>query len=200
MRFQFGQIDYNHTVIKRIRLSLHVHIGCQIVGNGCCPLGHIITSRSTQISGHVQIEREKGSRGTHLGSHITDRRFPRRRQGCGTGTEIFDDGIRPTLHSEDSCQFQDHVLRRCPSAQATSQFYTYQFRHFQLPFHTCHHIHSVSAAYTDGNHPQTTRIWRMRVRTNHHTAGKSIVLKHYLMDNAGSRFPETDTVLVGNGF
>ena len=41
---------------------------------------------------------------------------------------------------------------------------------------------------------------RLPVRTNHHTAGKSIVLKHYLMDNAGSRFPETDTVLVGNGF
>ena len=71
---------------------------------------------------------------------------------------------------------------------------------FSPPIHTCHHIHCVSAAYTDGNHPQTTRIWRMRVRTNHHTAGKSIVLKHYLMDNAGSRFPETDTVLVGNGF
>ena len=40
----------------------------------------------------------------------------------------------------------------------------------------------------------------MRVRTDHHTAGKSVVLKHYLMDNAGSRFPKADTVLVGNGF
>ena len=34
MRFQFGQIDYDHTIVERIRLCPHVHIGFQIIGNG----------------------------------------------------------------------------------------------------------------------------------------------------------------------
>ena len=34
----------------------------------------------------------------------------------------------------------------------------------------------------------------MRVGSYHHSARKSIVLKYNLMDNSGSRFPETDSV------
>ncbi len=72
------------------------------------------------------------------------------------------------------------------------------FREFQFPCHSRHHIHGIRTADTDGDHSQSARVRRMRVRADHHSAGECIILKHNLMDNSRTRFPESDSVFVRN--
>ncbi|MNY05921.1 hypothetical protein D3C86_1386550 [compost metagenome] len=39
----------------------------------------------------------------------------------------------------------------------------------------------------------------MRIRTDHHTAGKCIVFQYYLVDDARTGFPEAQTITVRYG-
>ncbi len=36
----------------------------------------------------------------------------------------------------------------------------------------------------------------MRIGTNHHSSREGIIFKYHLMNDAGSRFPKTNTILV----
>ncbi len=55
-----------------------------------------------------------------------------------------------------------------------------------------HDIDRVTAADTDGNHPQPARVGRVAVGPDHHPARKRVVLEHDLMDDPRSGLPETD--------
>ena len=69
--------------------------------------------------------------------------------------------------------------------------YSNKFRHFQLPFHSCHDIHRIGSAYSDSYHAQSSGIGGMRICTHHHSSRKCIVLQYYLMNNTGTRLPES---------
>ena len=155
---------------------------------------YFLTAGSTQIVGHVPVERENGGSRPHFSAHVADGRLSGSRQRSGTFAEIFDDGVGRPLHGKQPGQFQDDILRSRPTVQFTGQFHTDEFRHLELPFHPGHHIHRIGTAYTDGYHAQSSGIGRMRIRPHHHSARESIILEYDLVDDAGSRFPETDAV------
>ena len=200
MRFEFRQVDHDHPVVIFVRLRSHFHICFQIILNSIGPGGNRITSGSTQVSRHIQVVREQGCSSSYFSTHITNSSFPGCRDRRSTVTEIFYDGICPSFYGQDTGQLQDHILRRSPAAQASGQFDTDQFRHLQFPFHSGHYVDSIGTSNSDSHHSEATGIRRVRVGTDHHSTGESIVFQYHLVDNSGSRFPKTDTELIGYGF
>ena len=69
----------------------------------------------------------------------------------------------------------------------------------ELPRQIRHNVHSVRASHTARNHTQPTRVGRVRVGTNHQSTREGIVLQDDLMDDSGTRLPESDTVFGGGG-
>ena len=161
IRFQCRKVNFNQTVVIFLRLLCHFRICPQIGRISLSQCGNILTSGSTEVALHLLIVRENRSCSSHLSSHVTDSSLAGSRQRAGSLSEIFNNGIRPSLHGENTCQFQNHIFWRSPSVQRTGQLHPNQFRHLQFPFHAGHHVHCVGTAHANGNHAQSTGIRRV---------------------------------------
>src|SRR5690606_10286182 len=92
------------------------------------------------------------------------------------------------------------VLGRGPTGNFTRQFYSDKLGELQLPSHTGHNIYGIRSSYPYGHHSQSTCINGMGIGPDHHSPWEGIVFQNYLMDNARSRSPKSQSVLIGNGF
>src|SRR5690606_20166510 len=136
---------------------------------------------------------------SYFSAHVTYSTFTGCTHRVGTFAKIFNDGTCTTFYSKLSCHPKDHIFCRRPAIELASQLNTYNPGHFQFPGQTSHHIHCIGATHTNRNHTQATCIGCVRVGTDHHTTGKCIVLKYHLVNDTCARFPETDSIFIGNG-
>ena len=175
IRFQFWKIYFNNTVIKFLGQRHHFIVSTKIGSYGLRQQGNFFTTGSTQINAHTFIIGKKRSSSPYFGTHITNRSF----SGCWnrfrTGTEIFNNGVSATLHSQDTGQFKNNIFGSCPTVKFSGQPDTNQFGHLQFPFHTRHHIYRIGTSYPNSNHSQTTGIRCMRICSYHHSSGKCII-------------------------
>src|SRR5882757_10119239 len=87
------------------------------------------------------------------------------------------------------------TLGSSPSTNLSSKFDTDDLRAFEFPWNTGHNINRIGTANTASDHTQTTSVGRVRVRSDHQTAGECIVLENNLMDDTRAGFPESHIVL-----
>ena len=66
----------------------------------------------------------------------------------------------------------------------------------QLPWHSCHDVHRVGTAHSDGYHAESACVHGMGIRPDHKSAREGIVFKHHLVYNSCTRLPKSDSVLV----
>src|SRR5574344_1711052 len=152
-----------------------------------------------EICHHVPVKRKYRTGGSNFRPHVADRRLAGTRNGSGTRTEIFYNGIGAPLDSKHSCYLEAHVFWRCPAAQGAGQTHSDNLRHLELPLHASHHVDCIRPAYTDGNHSKSSGIRRMRICSDHHAAREGIIFKNNLVNNARAWLPEANSVAGGGG-
>ena len=196
---QFGEIDLYHPVVVLLGGGQDFVVRPQVLlvhdGHG----GHGRTACGLQVCHHLGVEGEYRAGRTHFRTHVADGGLAGAGDGLGAVSEVFYDGVGPALDGQDACQFEYHVLGGSPSGEASSEFHAYELGDLEFPVHPGHHVHGVGPADTDGEHSKASGIGRMRVSTHHHSSGECIVLKDYLVDDAGSRLPETHSVARSRG-
>src|SRR6476660_1379178 len=65
-----------------------------------------------------------------------------------------------------------------------------------FPWEAGHYLSGISTAYADRQSAQTTAVWRMRVGPDNQAARERVILQHNLVDDACTRLPESDHVLL----
>lgn len=157
-----------------------------------CDLG---SSRGPQIILHTKVVREDGGCGAYLGAHVANGRHPGATYTLDTGPKVFYDGSSSSFHRQDTGHLENDVLGTRPPFQGPGQLHTDHFGAFQLPRYVGHHVYGVSATYTDAETAQTSAIRRVGVGADHQQTWKCVILEDDLMDDTGTRVPETDAVL-----
>ena len=89
---------------------------------------------------------------------------------------------------------EDDVFGRSPPRQLTGQMDSDELRVQHLPREVRHHVDRVGATDSAGKHAKATGVRRMGIGPDHHAARKRVVLEHDLMNDAGSRPPESDAI------
>src|SRR4029079_9851790 len=141
------------------------------------------------------VIREQRAGRADLRAHVADRCLAGRRDRAGTRSEILDDGTSSALDAEDARNLQDDVLGCGPTGETADEAYADVLRHPEVEGPTRHHVDRVTAADTDGDHPEATRVRRMRIGSDHHAAGERVILEHDLMDDPAPGLPEAEAVL-----
>lgn len=166
--------------------ALPVEIGC------VCDLG---SSSCPQIILHTKVVWEDGCCCAYLGAHVANGRHPSATYALDTGPKVFHDGPGSSFHRQDTGHLENDVLRTRPSFELPCQLHTDHFGAFQLPRYVGHHVHGVSATYTDAETAQTAAVRRVGVGADHQQTWKCVILEDDLVDDTGTRVPETDAVL-----
>lgn len=91
------------------------------------------------------------------------------------------------------------TLGGSPAGHLAGKLNTNDLGALELPREVGHDVDRIGTADTDGNHAETTGVGSVRVGTDHHTTGESVVLQHDLVDDTRARLPETDAVLGRGG-
>lgn len=193
VRLEFAQVQVDDLVV------LGVLVGSQVVLEGFSVLGDVASLSSLEVAAHSLVVREDGGRGTDFGTHVTDGGHTGTRQRLNTGTVVFDDGTSSTLDGQGSGNAKDDILGGSPSVHLSVQVDTDNLGALELPRNVGHNVDSVGTTDTTGDHTQTTGVGGMRVSTDHHQTGNGVVLQDDLVDNTGSRLPESDSVLGATG-
>ena len=199
VRFEFAEVDLDHFVEIFFRIGIHFRVAGEVFAHRVGQFGHIGATGGAQVAFHAGIVAEGGSGSADLGAHVTDRAFAGTAHGRRAFAEVFDDRAGSAFHGEDAGDFQDHILRAGPAVEFTGQFDADEFRPFEFPGKSGHHVAGVCTADTDGDHAEAARVHRMAVGTDHHTTGEGVVLEYHLVDDTGARLPEADAVFIGDG-
>jgi hypothetical protein len=191
---KLGEVDLDSLVV------LGSLVGSQVVGEllGVSGLGG--SSGGLEVGSHSLVEGEERGGSTNLGTHVTDGSHTSAREGLDSGTVVLDDGTGSTLDSKDTGDLEDDVLGGSPSAHLSVEVDTNDLGGLQLPRNTGHDVDSVGSSDTTGDHTETSSVRSVRVGSDHHETRESVVLEDDLVDDTGSRLPETNTVLgTGSG-
>ncbi len=199
VRLELGQIDFDDLIVVLLRRLIDFGVRHKQVPAGHGEVGEIGPVGDVQVGDHLLIEGEHRGRGPELRAHVADRAFAGRADRLGAGAEVLDDLVRPALHGEQAAEIEDHVLRRGPTAQLAGQPHADQFRMEHFPGQPGHHFARVRAADADRQHAQAAAVRRMGVGADDQPAGERVVLQDHLMDDAGARLPEPDSVLLRGG-
>ncbi len=179
-------------------MRIDVRIGGQFTCNGIGQISHVTAVRGAQVALHGSVVGKRGGGGANFSTHITDGTFTGTGKGGSPFAEVLDNSSRSTLHRQDACHLEDHVLGRSPAVEFAGQLHTDEFRKFQFPGHAGHYVNGIRTAYTDGHHAQTAGVHRVRVRTDHHTSREGVVFQNHLVDNTCTGLPEANAVFVGD--
>ncbi len=153
------------------------------------------TACSAEVRIHFFIVTKSGSSCADLSAHVGDSTFAGRAQRFSAITKILHDFSGSAFNGQHGSNLKDYIFRRGPAVEFAFQTNAYDFRHFSGESLACHHVNSVRATYTDGDHSHTSSIWSMRVSSDHHGTGDCIVFVHHLVNNAGTGFPKSHVVL-----
>src|ERR1700761_4714204 len=102
----------------------------------------------------------------------------------------------PSPDRKPPSKMQNDVLRTRPSAQLAFQPYSSYLRCFEFPWSVHERVNSIRTSNTNRNSTQSTSIWRMAIRTEHHQSRRCIVLQDSLMYNSRTRGPELNAILL----
>ena len=167
---------------------------CHLVGSRC----DIGATSCLQVVGHVLVVSEYRTCCANFGTHVADGCFA----GCGNAvcaiTDVFNDCAGSTLHGKYASNFKNDVFRARPTRQCSGEFHANDFWPTNIEWETGHHVNGIGSTNSDGNHAQTTSIWCVAVGTNHHSARKCVVLKHYLVDDSAAWSPKANAVFCRN--
>ncbi len=199
IRLQLGQVDLHDFVVVLLGVRDHGVVRSQLAAHRRRQCGDLPPARSHKILRDVHPVGEDGTRGADLGAHIADGGLAGAGEVLRAGAEIFKNGVGTALDGQHAGELEDDVLGRGPALERAGQAHADDARHPELPGHARHHIHRIGAAHADRQHAHAARIGCMGVRPDHHAAREGIVLQDDLMDDAGTRLPETDAVAGGGG-
>ncbi len=124
VRLQFGQIDFNHLIEVLLRMRIDVRIGGQFTRNRIGQISHVTAVRGAQVALHGGIVGKRGGGGANFSTHITDGAFTGTRKRGSPFAEVLDNSSRSTLHRQDACHLEDHVLGRSPAVEFAGQLHT----------------------------------------------------------------------------
>ena len=198
MRFHLRKVDFNNLVVKSRRICQYLIISTKFGCIHLCERCNFLTACLAEIFAGILVEWEDRACCTQFGSHITDGSLAGGRDAVQSLTEIFEDGVGSALYGKNAEDFENHIFRSGPAREFTCEMHTDEAWHLEFPRLTGQHVYSISTTYTYGHHAETTGIRSMRIGTHHHTSRKCIVFEHNLMDDSGTRSPETDMVFLRN--
>jgi hypothetical protein len=199
MRLQPREIDLDHLVEVGRRIGQDFRIGGEQMGVMPRLFGQSSAVGRPQIGLHPLIPRKDRGGGPEFRPHVGDRSLARAADRPGAGSEVFDDPIGSPLDGQMTRQIEDDILRRCPAVHIPGEVHADQLRVLHFPRKPGHDVHGVRAAHAGREHAQPAGVGRVRVGADHHPAGKGVVLQNHLVNDAGSRLPESDAVLPGGG-
>ena len=116
------------------------------------------------------------------------------RDRLGAGSEVLDDPVGAALDGEDVEELEDDVLGRRPAVERAGELDADHLGLENLPVETGHDVHRIGAADAARDHPETAGVGGVRIGAEHHPAGEGVILEHDLVDDAGARLPEAETV------
>lgn len=157
-----------------------------------CDLG---SSSRPQVILHTKVVGEDGRCRAYLGAHVADGSHPSATYALDTWPIVFDDGTGSSFHRQDTGHLENDVLGTRPPLEGPRQLHPDHLGAFQLPRYVGHHVHGVSATYTDAETAQTASVGRVGVGADHQQTWKCVILEDDLVDDTGTRVPETDAVL-----
>jgi hypothetical protein len=88
------------------------------------------------------------------------------------------------------------TLGGSPTAHLSVKVHSDNLGALQLPGKTGHDVDGIGTTDTTGDHTETSGVGGVRVGTDHHQTGNSVVLEDDLVDNTRTGLPETDSVLL----
>ena len=190
------EVDFDYLIVVRRWICEHFIISTQVLCHAVRKCCDICTIRREQVALHRRIIREHRCCCTDFRTHVTDGALACCRERCSAVAEVLNDSACSTLHCEDACKLQDHVLRACPAVHLACELHTDKLRHLKFPWHASHHVNRISTTNADRDHAHTTSIWCVRVCADHHAAWECVVLKHHLVNDTCAWLPEADAVLL----
>ncbi|MBS1272441.1 MAG: hypothetical protein MAGBODY4_01586 [Candidatus Marinimicrobia bacterium] len=197
MRLKVRQVDFVNLVVIIFRIFFDIVIGTEVFFVFLRQGRNFRALRRIEVFDHPLIEGEDRGCGADFRTHIGNGAFPRATYRAGARTEVFDNFSGAALDGQQISHFENDIFGSGPAVEFTFEVNSDEFRHSQQPRLAHHHIHSIGTADTNSDHPKSAGIGGVAVRSDHHTAGKGIVFEHHLVDNTGSRFPESDPVFLG---
>ena len=198
MRFHLRKVDFNNLVVESRRICQHLIISTKFGCIHLCERCNFLTACLAEIFAGILVEWEDRACCTQFGSHITDGSLAGCRDAVQSLAEIFEDGVGSALYGKDAKDFENHIFRSSPAREFACEMHTDEARHLEFPRLTGQHVYSISTTYTYSHHTETAGIRSMRIGTHHHTSRECIIFEHYLMDDSGTRSPETDMVFLRN--
>ena len=198
VRLQSGEVNLDDLVEVLLWAGIHFCVTCEVLGNAIGQSRHICAARRPQVTAHALIVSKRGSGGADLSAHVANGALSSAAHRIGTLAEVLDDASGSTFGGQDSGHLQNHILRAGPAAHFSGELHADQLGEFELPRHSGHHVYRVGTAHTDGHHAQSSSVHCVAVGSDHHASRKGIVLEHHLVNDAGSRLPESDAVFVGH--
>ena len=198
MRFNLRKVDFNNLVVESRRICQHLIISTEFGCIHLCERCNFFTACLAEILAGILVEWEDRACGTQFGSHVTNGSLAGGRDAVQSLAEVFEDGVGSALYGKNAEDFENHILRSGPAREFTCEMHTNETWHLEFPRLTGQHIYGISTTYTYGHHAETTSIRSMRIGTHHHTSRECIVFEHYLMDDSGTRSPESDMIFLRN--
>ncbi len=185
----------DHPIVVFLGIRLHLGVRSEKVlvalGEGDQP----ILTGGPQVDAHPLVVGEHGGGGAQLGAHVGNGRLPGGADSPGAGTDVLHDGVGAASHGQLPGHVEDDVLGRGPAAHLAGEVDGDVLRVEDLPGEAGHDLHCVGAADANRTGAQAAGVGGMGVGADDELAGKSVILQHHLVDDAGTGAPETDAVL-----
>ena len=197
---QGGQIDLDDLVIVGSRIGQHFVIGTQVMGDRIGGFGSAFSAGALKVAGHGLVIGKDRSGGSDLCPHVAYGGLSGGADAPRARTDVLHDGTGTALYGQDLGYLQNDVLWRRPAAQFACQVHADQLREPHIPGKPGHDVDGIGTANPNGYHAQAAGIRGVGICTDHHPAGKGVILQHDLMDDATTRLPETGSVLGRDGF
>ena len=199
MRLQLRKVDFDDAVVVRLRVGFAFRVGGQQVAVLLGQVGQPGAAGRPQVSRHPRIVGENRGGGPQFGAHIGDRRLAGGADRGRAGAEVFDDGVGAAGNGQFPGQIQDDVFGRGPAAHFPGKADADKAGVKHFPRQAGHHLHGIGPADADGQRTQPAAHGGMGIGAQHQLAGIGVVLKGYLMNDAGPRRPKPDAIFGRRG-